>query len=389
MEIRARQLETRDFHAVKALWKICFDDSEGFIDWFFRNRYIPDFSACAELDGKLISAMQSIPLSIRIRGKCVPGAMIAGVSTDPAHRGIGAMSVMFRYFMKAMRNKGIVVTPHTPAVLPTFFSKGHLPVTDTAYLTLRCPQSAPDAAGPRLTLLPEARLASLYTVYQTFSRRYSGIVARSFGDFCFKMQDYLSDGMSIVCADSPDQPYPEAYAAVKHSDSEVYCEECVALDAGAEHRLLMAAANDFPGNILRIKLPPDTAIDTLLRKEGVPEGFRLERRPQGVMGLANAGALLQILFSDLPQSETGLMIRITDSCVTENEGCYTICGVRSEAAPHISIPAGLLVQLLCGYRSLSALRTAHPDLIAVSDEGAACALSALTPGHQCYIIDEY
>ena len=57
-----RVAKAEDKKAFYDLWKICFGDSDAFCDWFFRNRFAPDYSVVLETQGKIVICMQSFPL---------------------------------------------------------------------------------------------------------------------------------------------------------------------------------------------------------------------------------------------------------------------------------------------------------------------------------------
>ena len=45
-----RIAKAEDKKAFYDLWKICFGDSDAFCDWFFRNRFAPDYSVVLETE---------------------------------------------------------------------------------------------------------------------------------------------------------------------------------------------------------------------------------------------------------------------------------------------------------------------------------------------------
>ena len=55
-----RIAKAEDKKAFYDLWKICFGDSDAFCDWFFVNRFAPDYSVVLETEGKIVSC---IPVS--------------------------------------------------------------------------------------------------------------------------------------------------------------------------------------------------------------------------------------------------------------------------------------------------------------------------------------
>ena len=129
-----RVAKENDVEGFYRLWKICFGDSDNFCNWLFENRFYPDYSVCLEKNGEILSAMQAVPYKIVVRGKGLPGAMLCGVSTHPDHRKKGFMRKIFTLAMNHLRQKDILLTVHTPAVLESYFSYGHFPVADASYI---------------------------------------------------------------------------------------------------------------------------------------------------------------------------------------------------------------------------------------------------------------
>lgn len=52
-----RIAKAEDKKAFYDLWKICFGDSDAFCDWFFVNRFAPDYSVVLETEGKIVSCI--------------------------------------------------------------------------------------------------------------------------------------------------------------------------------------------------------------------------------------------------------------------------------------------------------------------------------------------
>ena len=54
---------------VKALWKICFDDSEEFVEMYFRLRYKTEVNVAIQSGDEVISEPVRIPIS-EAKGSC-------------------------------------------------------------------------------------------------------------------------------------------------------------------------------------------------------------------------------------------------------------------------------------------------------------------------------
>ena len=79
MLIRKEKFSDKD--QVKKLWNICFGDTAEFTDWFFAERFLPEYGIVAEENGIITAAMQGWPYTLNIRGQDIPAVMLAGVST--------------------------------------------------------------------------------------------------------------------------------------------------------------------------------------------------------------------------------------------------------------------------------------------------------------------
>ncbi len=382
-----------DRAAIQSLWSVCFQDSEEFTNWFFQQRYVPEYSACVEENGRLVSAMQSLPLFVRVRDRLLPSAIVAGVSTDPACRGKGYMGDMFRYYMNRMRQEGIVAVPHTPANLPTFFSKGHYPVTDTAHLTVA--QGAKALLTDRKPNCCHAEDRSLtdcfpdyggmLSCYDKFARHYSGIAARSLADFRLKMADYDGEPGTrcLLLWDSQEKAKIQGYVIYQQTKDHLHAEEVITPVAALQDELLFSLLVSAGNKSCHVKLPPDRAVSSELFRSG--SDYTWEIRPQGVMGAANIPAFLSLL-SDGSKSED-ITLSVTDPIVPENNGNFTLSGAPSCQKPQVSLDAGRLVQLLCGYQSAAEL--AEEEKIIAADPAVLRELDQIYPKLSCFIIDEY
>ncbi|HWR23544.1 MAG TPA: GNAT family N-acetyltransferase [Feifaniaceae bacterium] len=369
LEVRTAVLSDKE--AYRELWRICFGDSERFMDWFFSERFFPEYSSCLLEDGAMMSALQSYPLHVRIRNQILPASMLTGVSTHPERSGRGYMKQIFLHHMQRVRSFGIPIVFHTPAHLPTFFSRGHFPATDTLHLTL---------ANAHADALPEGisrqdpynGLGPLQVCYHKATARYSGCVSRTAADFAYKLRDYASDG--ALCLVRRAGADVLGYCVYYVTDNRVHAEECFALDGETLSLLLRALCFEAAGRELHVKLPPDAPAHL--------DGAVLETRPQGVMGIADVSAALNAVVGD-----GSYVFEVADSTVPQNAGVWDGAGKRTDSAPQIRLEAGRLGQFLCGYRSIMEL--AGDGEAEILDAAAARALDRAFPKELCFVADEY
>lgn len=359
----AQSLDREKFYD---LWELCFGDSKAFCDWFFQNRFAPEYSVCLEIENAFVACMQAYPYDIWLRNRKVSGAMMCGVCTHPDHRRKGYMGQVFPYDMNLLRKKGIAVAVHTPAILNSYFSFGHFPVADACYLMISdIPQIQTEKS---VVFLPKEQWENAYPCYQSFAKQYSGMVARSKQDFLRKCADYAADGgMCMAFGKNPVLAYIWYYP----TETQVQCVEAVGTDETVA-MVLQAIMAQYPGLSFSAKLPPKTKIDFPFAQKKIKQ--------KGVMGLVNIQFLLKQLGL---QSEVAFFV--TDQVVPENQGCFLLDGSQSENKPAFSIPAGRLMQVLVGYHTLEEQRC----YIEVYDEIGFEKINQLLPKQNCFIIDEY
>lgn len=353
--------------ALKLLWRDSFGDEGGFLDWFFAERFLPDYCAIVEQDGLIAACAHSLPLFVRVRDAVLPGAVLAGVATRPEYRKRGMMRAAMGFLMNELRSRGVVVTPHRPERLGTFFGIGHYPVCDMQYVHRRTGYR-PAAAAPEI-FTAAAPPDGLYLCYQRFSLRYSGIISRSYADFRLKLRDYASCGGRVLMHRGVDGA--DGYLMFFDDGDRLFGDECVALEEGVYQELFDGLCAAYPDREITLRMPPDVA---------APVGAERESMPRAVLGCCNIQALLQAA------GTPGATLEVYDSVVPGNNGRFFSDGGVSRAEPDISIEAGRLTQWAVGYMSMAEL--AAQGLAEVHSPDAAERMDAAGK-RACYIIDEY
>lgn len=373
MDHIVRMATNDDKDGIKKLWKTVFDDSDNFINWFFENRYQKAYATCLIFDGKVASCMQSNPFNLRIRERVIESAMLAGVSTYEDYRGKGFMGYVFKEHMKQLRDAGVVLVPHTPANTPTFFSKGHFPVSENKKVTI--PANSGTNKGV-IELLSSLRheYGDMFSCYTKWSLPYSGIVARTMADFFLKMADYSADSAkACIIRDNTDNV--KAYGVFYTLEDYIHVEE-IAYDSPESLDELLLSISSL-GLEVRAKMP----VDALITIKDANETTKL----QGVLGVANIQRFLKGIFPFSPIKEAA--IEITDKIVESNNGIYSLDGNACSLQPTITIEAGRLAQVLCGFRTLS--EQLNDSFVQVHNEKLFKELDSILPKQKCFIVDEY
>jgi len=365
MDKLVRIAKENDMEGYYRLWKICFGDSDSFCDWLFQNRFLPDYSVCLEKDGEILSAMQAVPYTIRVREKDLDGAMLCGVSTHPDHRKKGYMRKIFTMEMNLLRKKGVLLAVHTPAVLESYFSYGHFPVADATYVQGKRKWEKRND----FLFFEKNQWEELYSLYdKNIGQRYSGAVRRTTEEFLRKWDDYASDGgKCIVLRDAKIQGYAFFYLL----ENQLICPEAVANNGHYEGLLdeIFALAN---GREVSVKLPPDIEIPPIFGKT--------ISRQKGVAGVSNISAILKKLDISCPYK-----IECYDSIVSENNGIFSFDGTKGDGKPAIKIEVGHFLGVLMGYVSLNDVSS----FVTIYNKEGYDFINQALPKCKCYIVDEY
>ena len=131
---------------VKALWRICFQDSEEFIDLYFRLRYKNEVNAVIQNGDKVVSALQMLPYPMTFCGKTVQTSYISGACTHPDFRSKGVMrELLSQSFVRMLRNEVHFSTliPAEPWLFDYYAHMGYDSVFKYSTKTIALPEIIP------------------------------------------------------------------------------------------------------------------------------------------------------------------------------------------------------------------------------------------------------
>ncbi len=356
---------------VKALWKLCFDDTDKFTDCFFDKRWKPEYGIVAEDNGKITAAMQGWPYVLNIRGQKLPAAMLSGVCTHPDYRGRGLMPQCLSLFMKNARDRGELIAFHTPARHPTFFKCLHYSASDTAFV--KYDTCAEGECRAKIEDASDIFAEKLLVCYTKNLAEYCGAVYRNIDDMRLKLHDYASSDAKLVYIEENGKI--TAYVLCMCDSGSMTAEEFCAPDIQSRDALLSTLAYLGKNRSHTIKLPPRLT-------NNLPQGFTFQTAPTGVMGAANISELLRKIagFDDIT-------VEVTDHSLPLNAAKYTFNGDTFDGECDIIIDSGRLLQFLIGYHSMSEL--VERGLGSVNNPQAVVKLDRLLPKTECYVVEEY
>lgn len=357
-----------DKNELKKIWQSCFTDKKSFEDWFFEDRFLPEYCTVAKVDGKIVSTLHSLPLHTNIRGRIFPCTVVAGVATLPDHRKNGYMRKVFIYYMNKLRDYRIPLVLYKPVSLETYYFLGHYPISDSQYIT-HGNNVLPANNSKFVNLKISENYSSLYLCYSKFAKKYSCMIQRSYTDFVLKCCDYLS--YDAKCIAIIKDGNVEGYCIYFDTEKSIQGEEFAALSDTAYKEIYCGLTSLAKDKELTIRLASDVNIpDT-----------KSEKLPKSVIGVSDVSELLKAI------NISDYAIQVTDKIIEANSGVYNLCGKQVDKAPQIKIDAGRLAQWVTGYISLSELSDA--GYVDIFDKTAFTEMDIAVPKCLCYIIDEY
>lgn len=99
---------------VKALWRLCFDDSQQFMDMYFELRYNNEVNIAIESGNEVIAALQTLPYPMTLCEKVIETSYISGACTHPEYRSKGVMRELLAQAHTRMLQRGVLISTLIP-----------------------------------------------------------------------------------------------------------------------------------------------------------------------------------------------------------------------------------------------------------------------------------
>lgn len=331
---------------VKELWKLCFDDSEEFIDLYFRLRYNNDINLVIQSGEEVLAALQMLPYPMTFCGQEIKTAYISGACTHPDYRSRGVMHELLSQAFTKMLHGGIDVTtliPAEPWLFDYYARHGYAPVFHhhrSTFVTAR-PSLRPGRPVLKATRQFEKE------VYDYLNRKLQAresCIQHTEADFRVILADLELAGGQIftlhqygdIVALAVAYPTEKGKWTVGEIVSETSEMSAVLLQRICEH----------------IKVPSLEVITPPVPDE--------TNRPLGMARIIQVKAVLQLYAAAHPETE--LSLSLTDEQVSANNGYYYLnngkCMKSAKRLPgsHLALTIGELTEKIfaspCPYMSL-------------------------------------
>lgn len=100
----------KDLENIKDIWNYCFGDEEGFVNYYFDNKYKPENTILIEENDELMSSLQLNQYKINLNNKIYDTSYVVGVSTYPNARGKGYMKDMMDFALNELYKKDQLIS---------------------------------------------------------------------------------------------------------------------------------------------------------------------------------------------------------------------------------------------------------------------------------------
>lgn len=193
-----RLLEQSDIQEAKDLWKKVFEDGDEFLDFYFKNKILPG-NSLGMFDGGLISVLHMIPYKIRVQGRAIETAFIAGAATAKHRRKQGLMKTLLHESLELMRSRGILLT-HLYPFLHSFYEQ-------YGWATYSYVDKMKVTDGTKAIDITETDDVSiLHSLYHNFTKGKSGYVIRGEKEWKWRLDDLFMDGGKVLLLKEDDVP---------------------------------------------------------------------------------------------------------------------------------------------------------------------------------------
>lgn len=244
---------TELFHdSLRSLWKLCFNDTDEFIDFYFKELYKSQETLTVTSDGVLIASLQMIPYQIKLGEHIFDASYISGAMTHPDYRGKGLMAQLLHVSFEEMRKKDIPLSFLIPQeewlfgfyqkfgyfkAFPKSYKKGNISFPAYVHENFKvwdCPeQMKPD---------------DFYDYYIRFMSRQKNVVLKTKSQLNAALQDLFMDGGRIFVLNEGFK----GIAFVVPNEEKVAIKELFGETHDQELELFMAVKNYYPGKELFI-----------------------------------------------------------------------------------------------------------------------------------------
>jgi predicted acetyltransferase len=318
---------------IKDLWKLCFDDSDEFIELYFRMRYNQNVNIFINSGNRVISALQMLPYPFTYCGNLFHSSYISGACTHPDYRNRGVMRRLLSEAFADMSSNSVDLSTLIPANDWLYDYYATMGYGKVFYYSVYEPD-IPDTFNDHIHI---ERTTDFYpAAYEYFNAKMHGrscCVQHTEKDVKVILADMkIDNGFALIASRSAKVI---GMALVYIQNRSTYIAEMFADNEEAKEQLIYAAAHVKGRNTVKMIAPVSD---------------RADAKPLGMARIINAEKFLRIYANCHPDVE--MNISLTDEQLSSNNAYYYVykgkCMVSKERLPgrHISMSMSQLAELI-------------------------------------------
>ena len=302
--------ERRVRFETRRLWERSFTDPRAFVDLYFREKYRTERNEVVERDGRVVSALQKLPYPMTYGGRLLPASYISGACTDEAYRHRGLMGELLAQTHRAMRGENAAFSfliPATAELFGYYAKAGYTPCFRFGWQTVAVDGMA--GADESLVAGIVEQPCDCLPYLRSKMQERPMCVQHPISDLRAVADDMRLAGDTMWAVRRGANLV--ALAICRNEADGTLLRECVYDDEAARNTLIARIAAHYGR----------TAVDVLDTSGQCGEYFGMAR-------IIDAEAMLAAYAALHP--ELSLTLSVTDSLLTDNDGCYRLEGGHCE-----------------------------------------------------------
>ncbi|MDR3227664.1 MAG: GNAT family N-acetyltransferase [Prevotellaceae bacterium] len=294
----------------KKLYKLCFDDSDEFVNFYFEKRYSEKNNITILQNNVIVAALQAIPYTINVFDKIIDISYLSAICTHPDFRKQGLMKKLLAKTYRQLFADGVYATFLIPADLWLFdvYEKNDY---ETIFFRSKTQINTCNFDIKNDCKIYEYTAANKDETFTYFNKKMNErdcCVQHSFADFEIICQDIYNSNGIILIAECENKIAGISFATRINND--IAITEHFAETAEITNTLLKTISQKTKNdNLLIINLPQKHNIE-----------------PFGMMRIINAEKMLTLYAATHPKYETTIFVK--DDIIPENTGFYTIANAQ-------------------------------------------------------------
>ena len=324
----------------RELRKLCFGESDDFLDIYFEEKYAPGSNLTRRHDARLTAACQLLPYRFTFFGSVLHAGFVSGLAVAPAFQRQGLAAGLLREAHRRLYEQGGTLSfllPPSAGLRHFFEGEGHGAYwTATFRRDVELRPSAPADPAVRVDC-PEEWGRELYVSFRKATRESPFMLHPGEGDFFAALASCDLDGGWVLVA-RRGQRVSGVMLAVPSSDGRVFVRDL--------------QADGLPSRDALVRFAMQRAGVECLHAKAWCTGATQGAGPYAMARVVNVMRFLRAVVEAYP----GFQLHIGvdhDFDVPENNGYYRVAGGRVELVDErpdsIVTPGGLAAMLLGAY----------------------------------------